>query len=627
MTTSRYSFERQPLILPVSNSPNSSLLCESSTYAESTEGEMESSSAYNDEYPNRNIRSRLKLNQFKEKCKVILTKLETKHEPGLSHKDLYLQNEDLLPVEPERRQWGWINFVTFWIADSFNINTWQIASTGVVAGLSWWQVWIGVWIGYACAAIFVVISGSIGGIYHIPFPVIARAPFGWLGSLPIVLLRGFTACCWYGAQAWLGGITVKLMLLSIFPNADKNIPNGMEGSGTTTFDFMCFFLFWLCSLPAIWFPVHKIRHLFTAKSILVPFAGIGFLIWTIVRAGGIGPVIHQKSTLQGSEFSWTFIATIMNSIANFATLIVNSPDFTRFATHRSSCVSSQLLTIPISFAITSFIGVMVSSASTVLVGETLWSPLDVLLSFLNNGNSSAGTRCGVFFIAAVFSLAQLGTNISANSISAGTDLTALIPRFISIRRGGYICAAVGLFMCPWVLFESSNRFTTYLSAFSVFFSAIAGIIICDFYLVRKGYLNIKDLYSCEKTGVYYHNFGISWRAYTAYGAGIIINIIGFAGAAGGNVPKGATYIFNLNFFAGFLVSGIVYYAICWISPPQSCFIQKNWSLPSPQEIDLMEGFITTAEYLGVSPQLSCQSDDDSTKANKGSTTGIDSFIL
>lgn len=79
------------------------------------------------------------------------------------------------------------------------------------------------------------------------------------------------ACIWYGVQAWIGGHCVKLMILAIWPSFN-GIPNTMEGSGTTTSDWVGFFIFWLCSLPALWFPVHKIRHLFTVKSYVVPIA-------------------------------------------------------------------------------------------------------------------------------------------------------------------------------------------------------------------------------------------------------------------------------------------------------------------------------------------------------------------
>jgi len=218
-------------------------------------------------------------------------------------------------------------------------------------------------------------------------------------------------------------------------------------SGTNTRDFLSFFLFWAFSLPAIWFPVHQIRHLFTVKAYFVPVAGVAYFIWAIVKAHGIGPIVHQPAKAHGSALGWAMVSGIMSSIANFATLIVNDCDFARFARKPRDALWSQFITIPVGFAFTSFIGIIVSSSSTVIYGVPIWNPLDLLSNFLDGANS--GERFGVFIIAFAFALAQLGTNIAANSVSAGTDMTALLPRYLNIRRGGYICAAVGLAMCPW----------------------------------------------------------------------------------------------------------------------------------------------------------------------------------
>ena len=252
------------------------------------------------------------------------------------------------------------------------------------------------------------------------------------------------------------------------------LPNSMPASsGTNTRDFLSFFLFWLCSLPAIWFPVHQIRHLFTVKAFFVPTAGTIFFVWSLVKAHGIGPVVHQNSSKHGSALGWAFVQGIMSSIANFTTVIVSNPgmppislrsaemidltdsvlDFARFARSQKDALWPQLFTIPIGFALTSFIGIIVSSSSAVIYDKPIWNPLDVLAYFLVNPNTgqeaSGGTRFGVFIISTALALAQLGTNIAANSVSAGTDITALFPRYLNIRRGGYVCAAVGLAICPW----------------------------------------------------------------------------------------------------------------------------------------------------------------------------------
>ncbi|KAM0297994.1 hypothetical protein ACHAPM_009276 [Fusarium culmorum] len=373
------------------------------------------------------------------------------------------------------------------------------------------------------------------------------------------------ACVWYGVQAYIGGNCVYLMIRSIWKSWE-NVPNSFsKDAGTDTAHFASFIIFWICSLPALWFPVHQLRHLFTAKAYVVPVAGITFLAWTISRAGGIGPIIKQPNTVHGGDLAWEIVKGIMSSISNFATLIVNASDFSRFAQKPKDALWSQLITIPFGFAITSFIGIIVSSASTTLYGKAIWNPLDLLDEFINDGNSAE--RFGVFFIASSFTLAQLGTNLAANSVSAGNDLTALLPRWINIRRGSYICACLGLVICPWQLLKDSNQFTTYLSAYSVFLSSIAGVMICDYYIVRKGYLDAKELYDARKEGPYYYTAGFNWRGYAAYICGIVINVVGFADAVGAkNVPIGAVHVYQLNYFCGFGVSMLVYYALCKLSP-------------------------------------------------------------
>ena len=216
----------------------------------------------------------------------------------------------------------------------------MISSSMVANGLSWWQSWICVWIGYVIAATFICMTGRIGATYHIPFPVVSRASFGIWGSLWPVFNRAAMACIWYGVQSWIGGMfshssdqvrqadvgtgeCVTLMIRSIW-TAYQDVPNSMpKSSGTVTRDYVSFFLFWAFSLPAIWFPVHKIRHLFTIKAYFVPPAGVAFFIWSIVKAHGIGPIVHQGSTAHGGELGWAMVQGIMSSIANFATLIVS----------------------------------------------------------------------------------------------------------------------------------------------------------------------------------------------------------------------------------------------------------------------------------------------------------------
>ncbi|BFZ55289.1 uracil permease [Savitreella phatthalungensis] len=503
----------------------------------------------------------------------------------LTGKEAMLNNHDLKPVEPARRVWGKWNYVAFWLSDSLNLNTLQIVSTSVIAGLTWWEAWLTVWIGYVIVGVFITLSGRIGATYHIGLPVLIRSSFGTWGSLWVVFNRGAMACVWYGVQAWLGGQCVVLMLRAIAPSY-KNIHNGIPDSGTTTVDFVGFFIFWLISCLFLYPPVHKIRWLFTVKAIIVPPAGLLFFVWVVVKAKGLGPIVHQPATIHGSVRAWQWVAGIMSSLSNFATLVLNDSDFTRFARKPSDTYWTQALTIPLGFAAASFVGVIVSSASTVIYGEPIWAPLDLLGRFLENANGAA--RAGVFFLAASFALAAIGINVAANSISAGSDLTALMPKFLNIRRGQYVCAAVGLLIQPWNFFKSSSTFTSYLSSYSTFLSSIIGVMLCDYYIVRKGYFDINALYKGDKGTPYYYRMGVNWRAYVAYILGIVINVVGFAGSVGADVPLAATHMYNLNFFLGLIVSGASYYILCRISPVPACGV--SWC--AEVDTDAIEGLVT-----------------------------------
>lgn len=520
----------------------------------------------------------------------VIDKVQIKGTEHLSASQLFLYNYDLKPVEEERRTWGFMNYVCFWLADSFNVNTWQIAATGVTAGMSCMVTWSTVVIGYTFVAVFIILSSRVGTFYHISFPISCRGSFGIWGSLWPVLNRVVMACVWFGVQSSIGGNCVQLMLKAIFGNdLDTRIKDTIHAESIDSFGLLSFFIFWLCQLPFIYLHPHTVRHLFTVKAIACPIAGFAFLIWTMVKAGGAGPVVRQPATVHGSAYAWAYIDSTMNALANFATLIVNDPDFTRMARRPQSATWSQFISIPIFFSVTCLIGVLVSSASNLLYGETYWDPLDVLEQFLGKEKyGKSGSRAGVFFISLGFALAQVGTNISANSVSAGTDMTALLPKFMNIRRGGFICAIVGAAICPWTLLSSSSMFTTYLSAYAVFLSSIAGVVFCDYYILKKGYLKLKDLYIADNSSKYYYWHGINLRAYAAYICGILPNIVGFVGATKTHVvPIGASRVYELSYFTGYIPAALtlVLFNLIWPSKgTEGKIFEKRW-LEEWQEVE------------------------------------------
>jgi NCS1 family nucleobase:cation symporter-1 len=510
-----------------------------------------------------------------------------KHRNGV---EAMLQNDDLKVIEVEERRWGTWNYVAFWLSDAINIGTWMVISAiiGADNGLSWWEAWLCVWIGYFIVAVFICISGQTGAVYHISFPVIGRASFGIFGSLWPIFNRGVMSCVWYGVQAWIGGQCVVICIRAVIPSYQYLQNTLPSSSGTNTRDFIGFMIFWSLSNIAIWFPAQKMRHLFTVKAIVVPIAGLLFFAWVVVKAKGIGPVLQQltisSATTKRNVRAWAWISAIMSCISGFVTIIINISDYTRFATRPSIVFWPQMISIPLAFSMTSFIGLIIGSSSKVIYGKEIWNPLELLSTFLNNMPSTA-TRIGVFFISLSFCLAQLGVNIAANSISAGCDLTAICPKYLNMRRSGYICSIVGLCICPWYLLSNSSSFLSYLSAYSTFVSAIAGVLFSDYYLVRCQHLETSELFSGSSDGLYYYTWGINWRAYVAYIAGILINAAGFAGEVGVQVPPAIMKMYKLNFFLGIITSGGVYYILHKLSPVK-IYLNKEENL-SDSEVEAL----------------------------------------
>ncbi|QLG71453.1 hypothetical protein HG535_0B04950 [Zygotorulaspora mrakii] len=504
----------------------------------------------------------------------IIDLIEVKHPDGegrvasKSVLESFVYNGELTPVEAKRRQWSWKQYVFFWISGTFNVNTWQISATGLQLGLNWWQTWICIWVGYLCVAVFIVLASRVGNMYHLSFPSSCRVAFGTYFSVWVVLNRVVMACVWYSTQAYLGGICLQLCFRSIFGNnLNQRMGDTIPSENLTNFELMCFILFWAVSLPFLWFPPHSLRYLFAAKSFITPIGAFAFLIWCVRKCNGTLSMsaLNDNSGMNQAATAWAVIRSIMSSMDNFSTLVLNAPDFSRFGKTPRSSMLSQFIVIPVCFAVISLLGIICVSAAYTLYGINYWSPLDILSRFL--GGFSKGDRAGVFLIAFSFAFDQLGANLSNNAIPAGTDMTAILPKFINIRRGAFICACISLAICPWNLLASSSKFTTALSAYAVFLSAIAGVIFADYYIVRKGYVNIYHCYSnLPGTFYMYNRYGTNWRAVVSYVIGIVPNFPGFLGSVGLSVPIGAMRVYYLNYFVGYLISAITYVTLVYFFP-------------------------------------------------------------
>jgi len=444
----------------------------------------------------------------------------------------WLWNKDLAPIPPERRTWGTYNYSALWIAMSVNIPTYLMASAMIAGGMNWKQALFTVFLGNIIVLIPMLLNAHAGAEYGIPFPVFARSSFGVLGANVPAMLRALVACGWFGIQTWIGGEAINTLLAAII--SGWNHP------------WFCFFLFWLLNLAVILRGISTIRFLqgITAPALLI--LGIAMLGWAYTRAGGFGPMLSAPSKFRTfDEFFAFFIPSLTGVVAFWATVALNIPDFTRYAKGQREQMVGQALGLPTTMTFYSFIGIAVTSATVIVFGQAIWDPVIVL--------SRLGNPIAVVVAMVALLLATLNVNVAANVVSPANDFSNLYPRRISFKVGGLITCVIGLLMQPWRWLESHGSYVMgWLVGYSSFLGPIAGVMIADYFIIRKRVIVTDDLF--KRGGIYEFSGGFNWRAIAALAAGILVALIGLKVSA-------LHSLYQYAWFVGFGVSFFVYLAL------------------------------------------------------------------
>ncbi|KAI0027498.1 NCS1 nucleoside transporter family [Vararia minispora EC-137] len=486
-------------------------------------------------------------------------------EPSTFASDGY-SNKDMDPVPPHLRTWLTWNYVAYWISDATNAAVWELASSMIAIGLSWRQALPAIAVGHVIIAVVMVLNGTIGARLHVPFPVLNRSSFGFWLSYFSVVSRVVLSMFWFGIQTYTGSECVYQMLKAIWPST-AHIPNHLPPhANITTVGIMCYFLYWLIQFPFMLISPHRIRWLFVAKAIIVPPTWLAMLIWAFVKVPVHKGIIAEHAALHGQSLSWAWLSALNSALGIYATLAVNIPDFTRYAQdERAQYI--QAIIIPVAFTLCSFVGIAVTSAGVVLYGQVLWDPLKLIDQWDN--------RAAAFFASFAFVLTTLGTNISANSLCAGNDMTALCPRYINIRRGQIICALLGGWaMAPWEILASAGQFLTFMNGYSVFLGPIAGIMVTDYWLVHRGKVDVPSMY--RPHGRYWYIAGVNWRALVALVVSVIPNMPGLINSINSSISiGGAVYIFDIAYLFGFFSASGVYLALSLAVPEQKTMLDHT----------------------------------------------------
>src|ERR1700756_5526231 len=463
-----------------------------------------------------------------------MSSIPTPNSTAIESSPLY--NPDLAPTTAAQRHWGTYNYAALWVSMSVNILTYMLAASLIQGGMDWKQAVFTVFLGNTIVLVPMLLNSHPGARYGVPFPVLARASFGVLGANVAAVLRALVACGWFGIQTWIGGGALHTLIATLIPPW-KQISHG------TAF---CFLAFWLINLAVILKGIEYIRFLQGISAPVLLAVGVILLAWAYHAAGGFGPMLSAPSQFRSFSDFLKFLIPALNATVGFwATVSLNIPDFTRFARSQRQQVIGQAVALPTTMTLYSLVGILVTSATVVIYGTAIWDPVQLLSRF----HSPVAVVISLLAIL----LATLNVNIGANVVSPANDFSNLWPRKISFRSGGVITCFMGVALMPWKLLADYKTFILgWLGGYAGFLGPVAGIMICDYFIIRGRVLLVNDLYF--RNGSYEYSRGFNWLAVISLAAGAGTALVGLV------VPS-LRPLYDYSWFVGFTVSFVAYYGL------------------------------------------------------------------
>ena len=461
--------------------------------------------------------------------------------------DPALFNEDLAPTRVASRTWSTYTYAALWISMAHCIPTYMLASGLIGTGMNWWQALFTILIGNAIVLLPILANSHPGTKYGIPFPVFARAAYGVFGANVPAMLRAIVACGWFGINCWIGGQALQTFfraLSSDWPNALGSTPLG----GHLMTEWVSFAMFWCINILIVFRGMELLRKVenLAAPYVLVMTAAL--VVWAISRAHGLGKVMSDPGKFPTFGAFWpVFVPSVTAMIGFWATLSLNMPDFTRFGRSQKEQAIGQVIALPTTMTVFAAMGVIITSASEAIYGKPMWDPIELVGHFESR----------VLVAVAMFTVvvATLSVNIAANVVSPANDFANLSPKKISFRTGGLITGVVGVLMMPWKLIADPNGYIfKWLLGYSGGLGSIAGVLICDYWFIRKKELLLADLYRRDGAYSYGTRAGTNWNAVGATFVGCFFAWIGLVYAP-------LRVLFDYAWFVGGFGSAAVYAAL------------------------------------------------------------------
>ena len=462
-----------------------------------------------------------------------------------------LYNKDLAPVPVAKRNWSTYNYAALWISMAHCIPTYMMASGLISAGMNWWQALITILLGNLIVLVPILLNSHPGTKYGIPFPVFARAGYGTVGSNLPALMRAMVACGWFGIQAWIGGQALHTFFAAIIPGWPMLL--GAAVGGHTPTEWLSFLLFWGMNIFIIYRGMNLLRMVenWAAPFVLIMTAIL--LSWIVYQAGGFGFLLDEPDKFNTfGEFWAIFVPSLTAMIGFWATLSLNMPDFTRFGHSQREQALGQVVALPSTMTIFAAMGIIITSVTVIVFPhmnhDDLWDPVKLV------GQFSQPLIIAVSMFTVV--VATLAVNIAANVVSPANDFANAFPKWISFRTGGLITGIIGILIQPWrLLADPSGYIFGWLVGYSGGLGSIAGVLIADYWLIRRKDLKLGDLY--RTNGIYR---GWNWRAIAATLLGCFFAWIGLI------IPLFRP-LYDYAWFVGFGVSFATHFVLMKMFPP------------------------------------------------------------
>jgi len=459
----------------------------------------------------------------------------------------HLINPDLAPTPPEQRTWSKWHLAALWIGMSICIPTYVLAASMIEAGMTWWQSVLTVLLGNLIVLVPMILMGHAGTKYGIPFPVLARASFGTKGAHIPAIARSLVACGWFGIQTWIGGFAIYQVLGVlgwIDIASDTSVIPYLEITGL---QFLCFMAFWALNFIIVLRGIDCIKWLESWAAPFLIAMGLALLIWAAVKVGGISKMFPAPQE-NPAPFWPMFFPQLTAMVGFWATLSLNIPDFTRYCKSQKDQALGQLIGLPTTMTLFSFIGIAVTSATIVIFGSAIGDPVELV--------GKLGSTTTVIISLIAITVATLSTNIAANVVSPANGFANISPRLISFRTGGIITCFIGIVIMPWRLYiDFSDYIFTWLIGYSALLGPIAGIMLCDYFLIRRTKLNADDLYS--STGQY---AGFRWTTVLILLIAVSPNLPGFINEAFDTdyFPEFFNQLYSYAWFVGITIAFVLY---------------------------------------------------------------------